>query len=165
MRVVPLKVWTPLNADSGINPATLSGAIDVIVVRHVDKQGQETLSSTPFHVRFGKLQVLRAGEKRVTIKLPGNLEEPAPFDMKVGEAGEAFFVVETDQEVPEELMTSPVVKPTDVSWTGESCRDLNLDGCRHRPDGRITAKESDPIGQANLSHPTTSTSHLDAKLE
>nr|XP_031859515.1 uncharacterized protein CI109_004977 [Kwoniella shandongensis]KAA5526587.1 hypothetical protein CI109_004977 [Kwoniella shandongensis] len=102
------------NYYSGINPATLSGAIDVIVVRHVAKDGAVTLSSSPFHVRFGKLQVLRAAEKRVTIRLPNNLPPPhiAPFGMKVGETGEAFFVVETDEEVPEDLLTSPVVMPS-----------------------------------------------------
>lgn len=103
--------------DSGINPATLSGAIDVIVVRHVDEDGEVTLASSPFHVRFGKLQVLRAGEKRVTLRLPNNLPAPciAPFSMKVGETGEAFFVLETDEEIPEELLTSPVIMPSDVS--------------------------------------------------
>jgi phosphatidate phosphatase LPIN len=41
--------------------------------------------------------------------------------MKVGETGEAFFVLETEEEVPEELMTSPVVMATDVS-VSEHCR-------------------------------------------
>jgi phosphatidate phosphatase LPIN len=36
-----------------MNPATLSGAIDVIVVEQPDG----TLLSTPFHVRFGKYGV------------------------------------------------------------------------------------------------------------
>ena len=108
--------------DSGINPATLSGAIDVIVVRHVDENGEVTLSSSPFHVRFGKLQVLRAGEKRVTLRMPNNLPPPhvAPFNMKVVDTGEAFFVLETSEEVPEELLTSPVVMPTDVRSDGAS---------------------------------------------
>ena len=89
----------------------------MIVVKHVDENGEITLSSSPFHVRFGKLQVIRAGEKRVTVRLPNNLPPPfiAPFSMKVGESGEAFFVLETDEDVPEDLLTSPVVAPTDVS--------------------------------------------------
>src|ERR1700722_4550716 len=32
--------------------------------------------------------------------------------MKLGEAGEAFFVFETDSDVPEELITSPILQPT-----------------------------------------------------
>jgi phosphatidate phosphatase LPIN len=30
--------------------------------------------------------------------------------MKVGEAGEAFFVFETDYQVPEEFQTSPIME-------------------------------------------------------
>lgn len=33
--------------------------------------------------------------------------------MKVGEAGEAFFVFETDIDVPEDLQTSPIISPID----------------------------------------------------
>ena len=32
--------------------------------------------------------------------------------MKVGEAGEAFFVFETDSDVPDDLITSPLLEPT-----------------------------------------------------
>lgn len=46
---------------SEINPATLSGAIDVVVV---EQPGGE-LACSPFHVRFGKLSVLRPQEKKV----------------------------------------------------------------------------------------------------
>lgn len=44
-----------------INAATLTGAIDVVVVEQPD--GSYTCS--PFHVRFGKLGVLRSREKIV----------------------------------------------------------------------------------------------------
>lgn len=46
----------------GLNPATLSGCIDVIVVRQPDG----SLQCSPFHVRFGKMGVLRSREKVVS---------------------------------------------------------------------------------------------------
>ncbi|KAK4517456.1 uncharacterized protein ATC70_000793 [Mucor velutinosus] len=86
-----------------INPATLSGAIDIIVVEQEDGE----LASSPFHVRFGKLSVLLPQEKKVEISVNG---DKVPYLMKVGEAGEAFFVFETDHEVPEEFQTSPILQ-------------------------------------------------------
>jgi len=44
-----------------MNPATLSGAIDVIVVRHPNGE----LRASPFHVRFGKLKLFRPKLNRV----------------------------------------------------------------------------------------------------
>jgi phosphatidate phosphatase LPIN len=44
-----------------INPSTLSGAIDVIVVEDPDG----ALTCSPFHVRFGKLKLLLPSEKKV----------------------------------------------------------------------------------------------------
>src|ERR1700710_2383558 len=32
--------------------------------------------------------------------------------MKIGDAGEAFFVFETDEDIPENLVTSPLLSPT-----------------------------------------------------
>lgn len=48
---------------SEINGATLTGAIDVIVVEQPDG----SFLCSPFHVRFGKLGVLRSREKVVSI--------------------------------------------------------------------------------------------------
>uniref|UniRef100_A0A673BW99 phosphatidate phosphatase n=1 Tax=Sphaeramia orbicularis TaxID=375764 RepID=A0A673BW99_9TELE len=73
----------------GLNPATLSGCIDVIVVRQPDG----SLQCSPFHVRFGKMGVLRSREKLVDIEING---EPVSLHMKLGENGEAFFVKETE---------------------------------------------------------------------
>lgn len=47
-----------------INAATLTGAIDVVVVEQPD--GSFTCS--PFHVRFGKMGVLRSKEKIVSLQ-------------------------------------------------------------------------------------------------
>lgn len=37
------------------------------------------------------------------------------YPMKLGEAGEAFFVFETEHEVPEEFQTSPLMQAADTS--------------------------------------------------
>lgn len=49
-----------------INPSTLTGAIDVIVIRRPMDNGDSELACSPFHVRFGKWQILRPGEKKVS---------------------------------------------------------------------------------------------------
>lgn len=88
-----------------INPSTLSGAIDVLVVEDV-KTGR--LACSPFHVRFGKLQLLRPQEKVVEMRVNGTL---TGVQMKVGEAGETFFVLPVQGAVKEEYLTSPLVQP------------------------------------------------------
>ncbi|XP_042908467.1 phosphatidate phosphatase LPIN1 isoform X1 [Parasteatoda tepidariorum] len=86
-----------------INSATLTGAIDVIIV----KQPDNTYVCSPFHVRFGKIGVLRSREKIVDIEVNGL---PVDLHMKLGESGEAFFVEPcNDVEVlPSYLATSPL---------------------------------------------------------
>jgi phosphatidate phosphatase LPIN len=122
-------ISAPYQYYKDINPSTLTGAIDVIVVKRPNSTGDPDLACTPFHVRFGKWQVLRPSEKKVRfvnttlcilgssglihsqvdVTVNGKL---IPFNMKVGEAGEAFFVFETEEDVPEELITSPILQPT-----------------------------------------------------
>ncbi|KAI1486708.1 LNS2-domain-containing protein [Biscogniauxia mediterranea] len=89
---------------NSINPATLSGAIDVIVVQ----QDDGSLYCSPFHVRFGKFSLLRPYEKKVEFKVNGVKQE---YAMKLGEGGEAFFVFETSDAIPQSLQTSPLVSP------------------------------------------------------
>ncbi|KAM8714331.1 hypothetical protein ACLKA7_014460 [Drosophila subpalustris] len=90
-----------------INAATLTGAIDVIAVEQEDGEFQ----CSPFHVRFGKLGVLRSREKVVDMEINGI---PVDIQMKLGDSGEAFFVEECpdddDEELPENLATSPIPK-------------------------------------------------------
>ncbi|TGZ84634.1 LNS2-domain-containing protein [Ascodesmis nigricans] len=89
---------------NSINPATLSGAIDVIVVEQEDGE----LACSPFHVRFGKFSLLRPYEKKVEFRVNG---VKADYAMKLGEGGEAFFVFETSGSVPADMQTSPLVSP------------------------------------------------------
>ncbi|KAI0106761.1 LNS2-domain-containing protein [Daldinia grandis] len=89
---------------NSINPATLSGAIDVIVVQHEDG----TLCCSPFHVRFGKFSLLRPYEKKVEFRVNGVKQN---YAMKLGEGGEAFFVFETNDTIPQSLQTSPLSSP------------------------------------------------------
>ncbi|XP_064484898.1 phosphatidate phosphatase LPIN3-like isoform X3 [Ornithodoros turicata] len=93
-----------------INSATLTGAIDVIVVEQPDG----SFATSPFHVRFGKIGVLRSREKIVDIEING---KPVNIHMKLGESGEAFFVEEVHEEkdlVPTYLATSPLPTRTDI---------------------------------------------------
>jgi len=89
---------------SEINAATLTGAIDVIVVEQEDG----TFRSSPFHVRFGKLGVLKAKEKIVDLEING---EPVQIQMKLDDTGAAFFVEDvanSDDSWNVELATSPI---------------------------------------------------------
>ena len=50
---------------------------------------------------------------QVKVLVNGN---PIPFNMKIGEAGEAFFVFETDDDdLPDDLITSPLLEATQLS--------------------------------------------------
>ncbi|CAF3717267.1 unnamed protein product [Rotaria socialis] len=81
-----------------INPSTLNGAIDIIVVQQEDG----TLRCTPFHVRFGKLGVLQSLQNKVYITI--NDIPVEDLYMQLGEAGEAVFV-------EEDTSTSAVTQP------------------------------------------------------
>ncbi|XP_062836538.1 phosphatidate phosphatase LPIN2 isoform X2 [Anolis carolinensis] len=125
----------------GINQATLSGCIDVIVVRQQDG----TFLCSPFHVRFGKLGVLRSKEKVIDIEING---EAVDLHMKLGDNGEAFFVQETEEkfeEVPAHLATSPI--PTEAQFFKDSDDYLLKSGTNDRmcPSQDISQmEESEP---------------------
>lgn len=92
--------------------------------------------------------------------------------MKVGDAGEAFFVVETEDEVPEELQTSPVISATemdhdralvpspdfgpsarhgddDVDEEEDGDRDERFVGAKPRKSGGLGQPNSEIIGTDN----------------
>jgi phosphatidate phosphatase PAH1 len=156
-----------------INPATLSGAIDVIVVERTvekeveDENGVKSIvksteyASTPFHVRFGKMSVLRPAERKVTLHL-NNASEPLPFAMKVGEAGEAFFVEELNddearQGLSDDMVTSPILTASNSPALGASSNG-SIHGfdaaANHRPPRKLI--EEDFVEPLDLAGPNLS---------
>ena len=100
----------------------VSGAIDVVAVRQED----DSFTCSPFHVKLP----VRAKSKRhmtVTLKVNG---ESVKVSMRLGSAGEAFFIIKNDEEeVAQEFITcAPPSKhdgfiESDVKKTVESDRD------------------------------------------
>jgi phosphatidate phosphatase LPIN len=60
--------------------------MDIIVI----KQPDGSLKSSPFHVRFGKLKILRAKNER-PVCITVNDKENEFVSMKLGANGQAFF--------------------------------------------------------------------------
>ena len=77
----------------------------------VVEQEDGSLIASPFHVRFGKMGVLKAREKIVDIEING---EPVDIWMKLDDTGAAFFVEDVDEDeeemLPADLATSPLTK-------------------------------------------------------
>lgn len=66
--------------------------MDIVCVQQPDG----TFKSSPFHVRFGKLKLLKSARKQVTITVNGI--ESKDVAMLLGQEGEAFFLRETFQD-------------------------------------------------------------------
>ncbi len=120
---------------SEINTATLTGAIDVIVVEQEDG----SLLCSPFHVRFGKMGVLRSREKCVYIEING---EQVDLHMKLGENGEAFFLEEAAEEdkVPAHLCSSPLLSTIGLMEDGMKRLHAEANSIRSETE---SSKESD----------------------
>ncbi|CAJ0582471.1 unnamed protein product, partial [Mesorhabditis spiculigera] len=140
---------------NAINPATLSGAIDVVVVEQPDG----TLLSTPFHVRFGKYGVFSHTEKYVDITING---EEIDLKMKLGQNGVAFFVEETDGKVPDYLATSPLPEGNELNKPqidtalvlAESIRKLE-EHQRQTQEGGTKLRLLSDCSDVSESHPST----------
>uniref|UniRef100_A0A8B9DIM9 phosphatidate phosphatase n=1 Tax=Anser cygnoides TaxID=8845 RepID=A0A8B9DIM9_ANSCY len=133
----------------GLNPATLSGCIDIIVVRQPDGN----LQCSPFHVRFGKMGVLRSREKVVDIEING---EAVDLHMKLGDNGEAFFVQEMDNDkevIPYHLSTSPIISEGTALMEAQLKRN-SIDRIRNLDN----SASSQVSPQAHGSQPGTETS-------
>ncbi|NXV72861.1 LPIN1 phosphatase, partial [Atlantisia rogersi] len=140
----------------GLNPATLSGCIDIIVVRQPDGN----LQCSPFHVRFGKMGVLRSREKVVDIEING---EAVDLHMKLGDNGEAFFVQEMDNDqevIPYHLSTSPILSEGTALMEAQLKRN-SIDRIRNLD----TCASSQVPPQAHGSQPSTETSPVSSSVK
>ncbi|KAF7332372.1 Nuclear elongation and deformation protein 1 [Mycena kentingensis (nom. inval.)] len=155
-------ISAPYQYYKDINPATLTGAVDIIVVSRPTDSGSIELACSPFHVRFGKWQVLRPGDKKVKVSVNGH---PIPFDMKIGEAGEAFFVFETDEHVPEDLITSPILQPTRPEQQQTTDVPTDRFGAKQDPEEAMEAAVDASAGAAPSETPTGEPEFLDLNAD
>ncbi|CAH8473654.1 unnamed protein product [Heterobilharzia americana] len=106
-------------AYNDINPATLTGAIDVIVVEQQDG----SFTCGPFHVRFGKLTAFSPADKTVEVYVNGEYVDF--LRMCLGSAGDAYFV-NSSGPVADEFLISDTVDcrgfTLDDSWSELSMR-------------------------------------------
>ncbi|NXK86418.1 LPIN3 phosphatase, partial [Formicarius rufipectus] len=144
-----------------LNPATLTGCIDVVVVRQPDN----SFKCSPFHVRFGKLGVLRSKEKVVDIEING---EPVDLHMRLGNNGEAFFVQESAEDedsissclctssIPTEQSLKDAVQPSHgQEATGPEVTQCKRRQCRRKPKREeVLNSESESYDEAKGEMPT-----------
>jgi LNS2 (Lipin/Ned1/Smp2)/lipin, N-terminal conserved region/Lipin/Ned1/Smp2 multi-domain protein middle domain len=124
------RVLTALSSALEFNSATLSGAIDVIVVE--DERGRR--HSSPFHVRFGKLQLLKAGGCPVTVELNGRQTK---LRLLLGPGGEAYFY-------------NPASHDSPASSGGPSASDAPRKSRSHLSEQVVAVASSTPSGSTKF---------------
>jgi phosphatidate phosphatase LPIN len=83
-----------------------------------------------------------------------------PFTMKVGETGEAFFIFETDEDVPADMQTSPLAEPEpDAAGSVVPPLDIGESQTLDGPDEHPPASE-DSVEEKDVSDPSAGGSSL-----
>ena len=95
-----------------VNPSSLSGALDIIVIEHKDG----TLRSSPWHVTFGKFGLFYHSNKLISVSIN---DTPAPFMMYVDKDGRGqFFASQTNAKTKKksnQQSSFPTVSLTQIS--------------------------------------------------
>lgn len=152
------------NQWSSLNPATLSGAIDIIVVETPDG----TLHCSPWHVRFGKFQIIKPLQKKIDLYV-NDIKTDLP--MKLGEGGEGFFVFESESKdlISSSAMTSPVVSAVSSPEVSPTNSPPGLPRPSTRESFLLDSEKLDlNVGAPLLPPPTpnrASTADIEAKIE
>lgn len=87
---------------------------------------------------------------QVTVSVNGHA---IPFDMKIGEAGEAFFIFETDDDVPDDLITSPLLRPSSPQRTDADEPETSRFGTKVDRDEIPDTDEPEPLDLNALPSP------------
>ena len=85
------------------NKTFLSGAIDMVVIKHPDG----SLKATPLRVRFGQFKILRAKEKNVQVFVN---DKHIDLPMRLSEHGEVYVIHEVmrrERNMSEDFSSSP----------------------------------------------------------
>ena len=93
------------------NKATLSGSMDVIVV----KQPDGSLKSTPFFCRFGKKKVMRPTDKLVQVYIN---DSETPIKMKLGSQGEGIMCSEGEAPLEDQKEEEEEKQPVEEEKEG-----------------------------------------------
>uniref|UniRef100_A0A5S6QWX6 phosphatidate phosphatase n=1 Tax=Trichuris muris TaxID=70415 RepID=A0A5S6QWX6_TRIMR len=132
-----------------INPATLSGAVDVLVI----EQPNGSYIGSPFHVRFGKMGVLRSREKIVYIN-----DQLVNILMQLSDTGEAFFL---------DRLTEPVNSGDDPISSSESeCESSSSGGRQFNQEhvastsANVTEHSGEPFSSNNKRSRLSSGDHM-----
>lgn len=136
------------------------GAIDVVAIR----RDEGDIACGPFHVRMNK--GAKRGDKRV-IHLKVNKQDPQLF-MKLGGAGEAFFIERTKEKVLRPYRTSPIASPVhspiDTAQSDNIVNDLPplaLPSNISLPDKTVETQSSEVVEMREGASPSmTSSKHL-----
>lgn len=102
-----------------INPSTLSGVNDVIVVEGRDG----VLRCSPFHVRFGKMQMFRITSRIVHLHVNGAMSD---IVMVIGKQGELYFEGSDTGSATESRVHFSIKYAEDTPETQCSLSDLDI---------------------------------------
>ena len=100
---------------------TLSGAMDVVVIRRPDG----TMASTPFYVKFGRFKLINSNNITVSLNVNSIL---TPLEMKLKKSGRAVFCRDLASENPSLFVPeNPNIVPEDLDQEAEAEVEAELD--------------------------------------
>ena len=125
-----------------VNPSSLSGAMDIIVIEHKDG----SLRSSPWHLTFGKFGLFYHSNKIISVSVN---DSPAPFLMYVDKDGRGqFFASQSTKQTKNNLKQQssfPTVSLPEVSISPSDVRKI----LKTPKEGNKNERKSPKKGKTN----------------